>query len=179
MKKKTCKQCKCKYEPTRPLSVVCSPKCAYEYVKTTKQKKQKEFEVVECKYNDEKKLTASLLNTKTQVHAYVRKRDEGKPCISCGVPYSKDFQCGHHYSSNSFVTLRYNLNNLNGQCKRCNLFLEGNFDNYALNLPDRIGKESYNKLVELAGVDKQFQKVWNLENLKEIRDNIKRLNKQL
>jgi hypothetical protein len=175
MKLKTCKQCKVKFEPSRPLQMVCSSKCGYDYVKTTKQKQQKEFAIVERKYKDEKKLTASLLNTKTQVHAYVRKRDEGKNCISCNKPHEKTFEAGHHYSGNSFLTLKFNLDNIHGQCLYCNRHLESNFDNYALRLPDRIGKESYNKLVELAGIDKRFQKVWNLENLKKIRDKIKQL----
>lgn len=175
MKIKTCKQCKIKFEPSRPLQMVCSSKCGYEYVKTTKQKQQKEFKVVERKYNDEKKLTAALLNTKTQVHAYVRKRDEGKDCVSCGKAYESSFEAGHHYSAYSYLTLKFNLDNIHGQCKYCNRHLESNFDNYALRLPERIGQERYNKLVELAGIDKQFEKVWDLENLKEIRNEIKKL----
>jgi len=184
---------KCKYHNTKFIAKYFNQKFCLsddecikafnEWVKEEKQKKiqkqQKEFAVVERKYNDEKKLTASLLNTKTQVHAYVRKRDEGKPCISCNKPHEKTFEAGHHYSANSFLTLKFNLDNINGQCLYCNRHLESNFDNYALNLPNRIGTESYDKLVKLAGVDKQFSKVWNLENLKEIRDNIKKLNKEL
>lgn len=150
-----------------------------EFVKESKEKQKvkqkKEFAIVEIKYNEDKKLTAALLNTKTQVHAYVRKRDEGKDCVSCGKPYESSFEAGHHYSAYSYLTLKFNLDNIHGQCKYCNRHLESNFDNYALRLPERIGQERYNKLVELAGIDKQFEKVWNLENLKEIRNNIKQL----
>ena len=144
-----------------------------EWVKEEKEKKKakanKDFEIAEIKDKEEKKLKASLINTKTQVHAYVRNRDKGKPCISCGASWNQDFQCGHHYKSETFLTLRFNLDNLHGQCRRCNLHLEGAFDNYALNLPNRIGIERYNKLVELASIDKQFEKVWNVDNLKEVR----------
>lgn len=144
-----------------------------EFVKAEKEKKlskqKKEFEVVEQKYNEDKKRIASLINTKTQVHTYIRNRDKGKPCISCGTQWNDTFQCGHHYKSETFETLRFNLDNLHGQCRRCNLYLEGAFDNYALNLPKRIGKECYDYLVSLAEVDKQFEKVWNLDNLKEVR----------
>jgi hypothetical protein len=73
--------------------------------------------------------------------------------------------------------LKFNLDNINGQCEQCNLFKEGNFENYTLKLPERIGKERFDNLVRLAQIDKQFSKVWNLENLKEIRENIKKLNK--
>jgi len=143
------------------------------------QKPRLEFEKAEKDLKEKKGISGALLVTKTLVHAYVRERDKGKPCISCGVKWNPDFQCGHHYKSETFTTLRFNLDNLAGQCVRCNIFLEGNFDNYALNLPYRIGIKKYNDLQSLASIDKQFSKVWNLENLKEIRDKIKILKKSL
>lgn len=130
------------------------------------------------KENKEKKgIAGALLVTKTLVHAYVRKRDQNKPCISCGCQWNDKFQAGHYYPAGSFETLKFNLDNINGQCEQCNLFKEGNFENYTLNLPKRIGKIRFDNLVKLAEIDKQFSKVWNLENLKEIRDNIKKENK--
>jgi hypothetical protein len=130
------------------------------------------------KENKEKKgIAGALLVTKTLVHAYVRKRDKDKNCISCGCQWNDKFQAGHYYPGGSFETLKFHLDNINGQCEQCNLFKEGNFENYTLNLPERIGKERFDNLVRLAQIDKQFSKVWNLENLKEIRENIKKLNK--
>lgn len=130
------------------------------------------------KENKEKKgIAGALLVTKTLVHAYVRKRDQNKPCISCGCQWNDKFQAGHYYPGGSFETLKFNLDNINGQCEQCNLFKEGNFENYTLNLPKRIGKIRFDNLVKLAEIDKQFSKVWNLENLKEIRDKIKKENK--
>lgn len=175
-----CKHCKKDFERKRINQIVCSYECSISYSKELairrkikeeqkKEKINKEFKAVEIKDKEEKKLKASKINTKTQVHSYIRERDKGKPCISCGTSWNSDFQAGHHYKSETFITLRYNLDNIHGQCKRCNLHLEGAFDNYALNLPNRIGIERYNKLVELASIDKQFEKVWNLENLKEVR----------
>jgi hypothetical protein len=130
------------------------------------------------KDNKEKKgINGALLVTKTLVHAYVRKRDKDKNCISCGCQWNDKFQAGHYYPGGSFETLKFHLDNINGQCEQCNLFKEGNFENYTLNLPKRIGKVRFDNLVKLAEIDKQFSKVWNLENLKEIRENIKKLNK--
>lgn len=173
-----CKYHKVKFTLKYPFQKFCLSddeciKAFNEFVKAEKEKKkakmQKAFEKAKQEDEHEKKRTASLKNTKTQVHAYIRNRDKGKPCISCGVKWNDTFQCGHHYKSETFETLRFNLDNLNGQCRRCNLHLDGAFDNYALNLPKRIGKERYNCLVSLAEVDKQFEKVWNVENLKEVR----------
>ena len=134
-----------------------------------------EFEKAHKEHIEKKGISGALLVTKTLVHAYVRKRDEGKPCISCGCQWNSEFQAGHYYASGSFETLKFHLDNINGQCEQCNLFKSGNFENYTLNLPKRIGIDSFNNLVKLAEVDKQFSKVWNLQNLKEIRENIKKL----
>jgi hypothetical protein len=138
------------------------------------QKPRLDFEKLELESKYKSKLNLALKNTKTFVHAFVRKRDENKPCISCGCNWNRDFQAGHFYPAGSFETLRFNLYNINGQCVQCNIHNEGNFENYSLNLPKRIGAENYNELVKLAGIDKQFSKVWDLDNLKGIIKNIKK-----
>jgi len=135
------------------------------------------------KADNEKRQSESLKlaksNTKQVVHEFVRERDKYKPCVSCGCEWNSDFQAGHHYKAETFETLKYNLDNINGQCYRCNNFMDGAFDNYALNLPKRIGQERYNNLVYLASIDKQQSKVWNFDNLKAIRDEVRRLKKSL
>lgn len=173
IKKKKCIECNTKFQPFNSLQKVCSNKCAIIVGKRkTEEKANKERLSLEKFKNEltyQKTIKASLLNTKTQIHAYIRQRDKYKPCISCNTEWNNEFQCGHHYKAETFETLKFHLDNLHGQCKRCNLFLDGNFDNYALNLPNRIGQEAYNNLLQLAEKDKQYQKVWNLENLKEVR----------
>ena len=139
------------------------------------QKPRVEFERFEKDYNDSNDLKKAKTVTKVVVHSYIRKRDKGKPCISCGCDWNDTFEAGHHYKSETFETLKYNLDNINGQCFYCNNRLEGNFEYYALNLPKRIGLERYNELVRLASIDKHFEKVWNVENLKEIRNQVKLL----
>lgn len=141
------------------------------------QKPRIELEKAHKEYKEKKGIAGALLITKTVVHAYVRKRDKGKPCIACGCQWSDDFHASHYYPSGSFETLKFHLDNIHSGCQKCNLFLEGNFESYTLNLPKRIGKERFDNLVRLAQIDKQFSKVWDLEKLKEIRENIKKLNK--
>lgn len=141
------------------------------------QKPRIELEKAHKEHKEKKGIAGALLVTKTLVHAYVRKRDKGKPCISCGCQWNSDFQAGHYYPAGSFETLRFNLDNIHSQCVKDNLYNNGDFENYTLNLPKRIGSDRFDKLVKLASIDKQFSKVWDLENLKEIRENIKKLNK--
>jgi len=143
------------------------------------QKPRLEFEKAEKELKEKKCISGALLVTKTLVHAYVRERDKGKNCIACGCQWSEDFHASHFYAAGSFETLRFNLDNIHSGCIQCNLFKEGNFEQYSLNLPFRIGIKKYNDLQSLASIDKQFSKVWNLENLKEIRENVKKLRKDL
>jgi hypothetical protein len=141
------------------------------------QKPRIELEKAHKEHKEKKGIAGALLITKTVVHAYVRKRDEGKPCIACGCQWSNDFQAGHYYPAGSFETLRFNLDNIHSQCVKDNLYNNGAFENYTLNLPKRIGSDRFDNLVKLAEIDKQFSKIWDLEKLKEIRENIKKLNK--
>lgn len=131
----------------------------------------------------ERKSTSLLKNaleaTKKAVHEFVRIRDKGKPCISCGEPWRSDFQAGHYHKAELFETLKFHLDNINGQCPGCNIFKDGNLEQYNINLPLRIGPERFAALQELAQMDKKFSKVWNLENLNEIRQNIKLLKQKL
>lgn len=137
------------------------------------QKPRIDFQQMEKDNKLKSKLNLALKNTKTLVHAFVRNRDQNKPCISCGCNWNEDFQAGHFYPAGSFETLRFNLENINGQCVQCNIYHEGNFENYSLNLPKRIGIEKYNELVKLAEIDKKFAKFWDLEKLAVIKKSIK------
>jgi hypothetical protein len=70
---------------------------------------------------------------------YVRTRDEGKPCISCGSTGRK-LQCGH-FIPRAYMIFRYDERNINGQCMHCNYTLEGNHDNYGKALAKLYGQE--------------------------------------
>ena len=74
---------------------------------------------------------------------FIRQRD--KHCVTCGAPAT---QAGH-YVSRSWLGLRYNEKNVNGQCVRCNIFKKGNMDEYARFLIRKYGAgilEELNKL---------------------------------
>lgn len=178
IKLKKCINCNKDFKPSKTTQKVCSLVCASKIAKIKEiEKKAKEkanLENFEIERKLEKSLKASLINTRVQVHAFVRERDKGLPCISCGVQWNETFQAGHFFKAETYTTLKFNLENIHGQCTRCNLRLDGNVQNYSLNLPKRIGQEKFNQLIKLAEIDKQSSKVWNLENLKEIREKFKK-----
>lgn len=143
------------------------------------QKPRLELEKAQTERKTSSSLKNALKSTKDLVHEYVRLRDKGLPCISCGEPWHSDFQACHYHKAELYETLRFNLDNIHGGCIGCNLYKDGNLEQYNINLPFRIGQKRYNDLMKLAQVDKHYSKVWNLENLRMIRLEIKQKIKEL
>jgi 5-methylcytosine-specific restriction endonuclease McrA len=84
---------------------------------------------------------------------WIRKRDDGKPCVSCGAYNTSD--ASHFYSAGHYPELEFNEDNCWAACKRCNLFLSGNLNEYRKRLIERIGKERVERLDEIAAIAKQ------------------------
>jgi len=133
MSRRKCKQCREWFNPFRSNQSVCSAACAYEYAKAKEWKKRK-------KVLKEKVKTKSdhLKEAQYYFNKYIRMRDEGKGCISCGK-HNEKFDAGHYRSVGSHPQLRFNEINVHGQCRHCNSFLSGNLIEYRKNLIKRIG----------------------------------------
>lgn len=71
-------------------------------------------------------------------NAWIRKRDEGRGCISCGSAVT---EAGHYLSAGHNSALRFNEVNTNGQCTRCNCFMHGNLIEYRKGLVKKYGEE--------------------------------------
>lgn len=101
----------------------------------------------ELKERKEKIKTARdyIKDCQVAVNAYVRYRDEGKPCISCGnLPENKlggTMDAGHYRSRGSASHLRFNTLNIHAQCVRCNRYESGSAIPYRLGLMDKIGED--------------------------------------
>jgi len=98
------------------------------------------------KYNEKKQSggwvysTPWLLGKTTEVfNAWVRERDKDLPCISCGK-WSDTKEAGHYFPS-TVSSLRFNIRNVNGQCKQCNRHFHGNQVNYRKGLLAKYGSE--------------------------------------
>lgn len=145
----------------------------------SKPRKDLEAEIKNTK--DRRRLTTLLESVKKVCHEYIRLRDEGKPCISCGTQWHKDFHAGHYYKAELFSSLKFNEYNINGQCVQCNLREEGNVNKYSLNLPERIGGVLFSALTSLAEQDKKQDFKWDRERLNSIRsyyqERLKRIKK--
>jgi len=94
------------------------------------------------KYN--KKTLSQLKALATaNFNRFIRERDKDCGCISCG---GKVKQAGHFYSAGQYPELRYNEDNVHGQCVHCNYFLSGNLNEYRKRLEEKVGKERLEKL---------------------------------
>jgi len=96
---------------------------------------------------------------------FIRLRDQGKECISCGQPPKKS-NAGHYFSQGGHSNVRFDEDNVHLQCEHCNSFLSGNLLNYQIGIEERIGGE---RLIELHSRAHEVKK-WTAEELKEITD---------
>ncbi|TDQ27678.1 recombination protein NinG [Tenacibaculum caenipelagi] len=143
-------------------------KLAKAELKATKERR--ELEAVKEEKKQRNGLASLLKSVRDVCHKYIRLRDIGKPCISCGEPYHKDHQAGHFYKAELFSSIKFNEDNIHGQCVQCNIRRKGNESEYRVRLPNRIGKERFENLNEIAALDKQINHKWDREELKRIRN---------
>jgi len=79
---------------------------------------------------------------------YIRQRDN-HVCFTCDKQLEPEqSQCGH-FVSRSYHKVRWNEENCNCQCMRCNVFLKGNYSEYAERLQKKYGMGIINKLNEM------------------------------
>lgn len=87
----------------------------------------------------------SFFHKKAQAafNAFIRERDKGKPCVSCGKPDNGQHQrhASHYRSVGACSSLRYDENNVHASCSVCNNHLSGNVASYRMALIGMMGLE--------------------------------------
>lgn len=173
---KKCKVCGKEFKPTfSTAQPVCSYQCALELNKANKSKKEKK------EWNKRKKVIKDSLKTRSDhlnelqkiFNTWVRLRDKGNNCISCGKPCKKE-NAGHYRSVGGNPELRFEPKNVHLQCEYCNTYLHGNLINYRINLIRLIG---LSEVEWLEGVHNP--KKYTIEEIKELKDLYKLKVKQL
>lgn len=178
-----CKICGQEYEKRNIAHVVCSPACAIEYTKRQREKKQAEAERKakreerarqQARKNSLKKLSDWEKEAQAEVNRYIRLRDKGQPCISCGKPWQSNFQAGHYVPKGRSSLLRFEPDNIHGQCPQCNMYESGNLIPYRQNLVAKIGLERVEQLEA-----NRNMKRWTVEELQAIKAEYKAKAKRL
>lgn len=139
MKTKTCKVCGEKFFQRTSLQVVCSVPCSVAWVK--QQNEKRERKVYREKKEKLKSLTEHIKEAQSIFNRYIRERDKGQPCISCGRTSGCQFHAGHYRTTKAASHLRFNEDNVHIQCAQCNNHLSGNITEYRINLVKKIGIE--------------------------------------
>jgi hypothetical protein len=175
VKSKKCRVCKEPYQPRSPLQRACSPVCALEIAKRTREKSEREAKKVEraeILARKEKIKTRSdwMKDAQHAFNAFIRYRDKDQPCICCGRPLGDGdvgggYDCGHYRSTGSAPHLRFDERNAHAQRKHCNRWRGGRAVDYRLGLIARIGLTA----VEALEAD-QTERKWTIGQIKEIRD---------
>lgn len=172
-----CRNCKHTFERTKPMQVVCSLPCAITYgiaksarikahqdrVETQETRKQRE------KIKPRKEWMKEALEA---FCAWIRKRDEGLPCISCGR-HAGQRHGGHYRDTFHYAALAFESDNCHAQCAQCNapppMGRGGNLINYRAGLMARIGED---RVRELEG--HQPVKKYTIDDLHVIRDDYRK-----
>ena len=81
---------------------------------------------------------------------WIRKRDEDKPCISCGTQKTTIWDAGHYYKAELYSGLIFEEDNVHKQCRKCNSYLGGNEREYKKGLEKRYGKDFVLKIEQKA-----------------------------
>lgn len=148
-KPKKCQNPACceSFVPFRTGQNVCSPRCALAMKAVNQERARKALDEL-----GRKELRAAKERVKPKgqymrdaqhaFNAYVRARDAGQPCISCGTTADVQYCAGHYRTTGSCPELRFEPLNVHLQCnKNCNLSKSGNILGYRPRLLEKIGAE--------------------------------------
>lgn len=151
MKQKTCRICKIKFDAFSSTQIVCGMSCAIERAEKQSAVKQKKANANQKREFYDSDLKTRKAAAKTACHAYIRERDNGKPCICCGRPLGEKFDAGHFLESGNNPKIRYHEDNIHAQSVYCNQFKGGNSGDYKGRLIEKIGAERVDYLLANKG----------------------------
>ena len=179
---KKCKNpaCKTPFIPQRLGQAVCNYACGLAIKDVNQEKARKALADVgrkELKAAKEKIKTRAehMKDAQTAFNAWVRARDAGLPCISCGTTEDIQYAAGHFRSAGGHPELRFDPLNVHLQCNRnCNMAKSGNLGPYRIELIKRIGQE---KVDWLEGPHEP--KRYTIDDLKAIKAHYRALTREL
>ena len=146
MKQRKCGICRQPAAYGNAVNAWCSNEHGLDLAKRMKDRSDKRKVAADRKAQREARervKTGPTLRKEAQAafNAWVRTRDAGKPCVSCGRPDDGHRQrhAGHYKSVGGHPALRFEPDNCHSQCATCNNHLSGNLVPYRAELIRRIG----------------------------------------
>ena len=107
----------------------------------------------------------SYFHSKAQIafNEFIRVRDNGHSCISCGRNTGAKMNAGHYRTVGASKETRYDETNCHLQCEYCNSHLSGNIGEYKPRLIAKIGREAFDRLMGF-----HEPKKWTREELQDL-----------
>jgi hypothetical protein len=139
--------CAMKFVPTQLGQKVCGWACGLAIASVNRAPARKALAQVErreIKVRKEKLKSRAdhLRDTQQAFNAWIRERDAGQPCISCGTTADVQYCAGHYRTTAACPELRFDPLNVHLQCNRnCNMGKSGNLLGYRPRLLQKIGAE--------------------------------------
>ena len=142
-RKRPCKAAGCTNEvkSTNSLCQVCSPACAIQFVRESKEKAYKAKAVKLKRQVRSKDRSYWIKKAQASCNKYIRQRDILRSCISCGTSKPTIQYHAGHYRPASNPATRFDEHNIHKQCSQCNNFKSGNLTHYRPALIAKIGIE--------------------------------------
>ncbi|QJB39746.1 recombination protein NinG [Chitinophaga oryzae] len=98
---------------------------------------------------------------------YIRQRDSDGNifrCISCGkIKPVAQMDAGHFMAASLYTAIRFDENNVHGQCVHCNRHMDGNLSTYRDNLVRKIGQEEVDRLMAVCRNTTKLDRGWLIE----------------
>lgn len=124
----------------------CSPKCGIKLLALKAKAERAERKDTKAKLDNLQPLSHWLKATEKVFNKFIRVRDAGQPCISCGRSSGCKVNAGHFLSVGSHPELRFDEANVHLQCEYCNGYKGGNAQAYRIKLIERIGQAEVDRL---------------------------------
>lgn len=144
IKPKKCRACGDVFTPTRSTQVACGISCAINHAQAVNAKKEaKALREAKARIKTRQQW---MKEAQVSFNKYIRVRDAGQPCISCGRHHTGQYHAGHYLSVGARPELRFDEANVHLQCAPCNNHLSGNIVLYRKGLIAKIGLEAVERL---------------------------------
>ena len=126
------------------MATCCGPMCALAFARSKRGKVEKVAAVKERRetkgrLDKLKSKSAWAREAQAAFNAWVRTRDAGNACISCGRHHTGQYHAGHYLSVGARPELRFEPLNVHKQCAPCNTHLSGNVALYRIGLILKVG----------------------------------------
>lgn len=145
---KACRVCGEQFLADRPMQHACGVDCAIAIAKAKREraevrqaaKERTAARAAKAAARAKLKTRADYLkDAQAAFNAWIRARDAGRPCISCGRAHQGQMQAGHYRTVGAHPELRFEPDNCHAQCAPCNNHLSGNLIEYRKALLAKIG----------------------------------------